>query len=101
MFTFDQWKKSFDVWEDATAKYLEKWLQSPLVLAPSGSMLTAMMKWKAATDKAKTLWWSEMGLPTKRDQERTLHLLNQLQSRILDLEEKLEQAQSKTTGPRA
>jgi len=31
-----------------------------------------------------------MGLPTKRDQERALHLLNQLQSRIMDLEEKLE-----------
>jgi hypothetical protein len=31
-----------------------------------------------------------MGLPSKRDQERTLHLLHQLHSRILDLEEKLE-----------
>jgi hypothetical protein len=31
-----------------------------------------------------------MGLPTKRDQERVLHLLNQLQSKVMDLEEKLE-----------
>jgi hypothetical protein len=90
MNVFDAWKKSFDVWEDATAKYLEHWLKSPMVLGSSGSVLSTMMKMKAATDKAKAAWWAEMGLPTKRDQERTLHLLNQLQSRILDLEEKLE-----------
>lgn len=90
MLGWEQWKKSFNVWEDATAKYLEQWLKSPLVLGPSGAMLTAVMKAKSAADKAKANWWSELGLPTKRDQERTLHLLNQLQSRIMDLEEKLE-----------
>jgi len=90
MFTFEQWKKSFFVWEDATAKYLEHWLKSPLVLGPSGAMVTALMKAKSAGDRAKAQWWGELGLPTKRDQERTLHLLNQLQSRIMDLEEKLD-----------
>ena len=35
-------------------------------------------------------WWSALGLPTKRDQERTLHALNQLESRLMDLEDKLE-----------
>jgi hypothetical protein len=101
---FDQFKKSFDVWEDATAKYLEQWLRSPLMLGPSGAVLTAMMKFKAASDRAKASWWSELGLPTKRDQERTLHLLNQLQSRILDLEEKLEAANANSSSsarPRA
>jgi hypothetical protein len=53
-------------------------------------MLTAAMKAKKATDDAKAQLWGQMGLPTKRDQERALHLLNQLQSRIMDLEEKLE-----------
>ena len=27
------------------------------------------------------MWWATLGLPTKRDQERTLHALNQLESR--------------------
>ena len=31
-----------------------------------------------------------MGLSTKRDQERILHALHQLQSKVIDLEEKLE-----------
>lgn len=87
---WDLWKKSFDAWEDATAKYLEQWMRSPLVLGPSGMMLTAVMKTRAAAEQAKAKVWGEMGLPTKRDQERTLHLLNTLHSRVLDLEEKLD-----------
>ncbi len=89
MLGWDMWKKGFDAWEGATARYLEQVLKNPLVLGPSGAMLTATMKAKAASDKAAATWWGMMGLPTKRDQERTLHALNQLQSRLMDLEEKL------------
>jgi len=87
---WSEWKKGFDVWENATAKLVEELMKSPLVLGPTGAMLTAAMKAKKATDDAKAQLWGQMGLPTKRDQERSLHLLNQLQSRIMDLEEKLE-----------
>ena len=86
---WDTWKKGFDAWEQATARYLDTVLRSPSVLQPSGTMLTAMMKTKAATDKATAAWWGAMGLPTKHDQERSLHKLNQLESRLLDLEEEL------------
>jgi hypothetical protein len=89
MLGWDLWKKGFDAWENATAQYLEKWLKSPLVLVPGGAMLTAAMKAKAASDKTAATFWGNLGLPTKRDQERTLHALNQLQSRLLDLEERL------------
>lgn len=92
---WDLWKKGFDAWEDATAKLLEQWMKSPLVLGPSGAMLTAFMKTRAAAEQAKAKVWGEMGLPTKRDQERTLHLLNQLNSRLLDLEERLDAASAK------
>jgi hypothetical protein len=87
---WSEWKKAFDLWESATAKWVEEWMKSPLVLGPSGAMLTVAMKAKKAADDAKAQVWGQMGLPTKRDQERALHLLNQLQSRIMDLEEKLE-----------
>ena len=88
---WDQWKKAFDAWEGATAKWVEEWMKSPLVLGPSGAMLTVAMKAKKAADDVKEQVWAQAGLPTKRDQERALHMLNQLQSRIMDLEEKLEQ----------
>jgi hypothetical protein len=87
---WQQFKTAFDAWENATAKWVEEWMKSPFVLGPSGAMLTAAMKAKKVADDAKAQIWGQIGLPTKRDQERALHLLNQLQSRILDLEEKLE-----------
>lgn len=95
MFGFDEWKKGFDAWENATAEYFETLLKSPLILTPAGAMLTAMMKSKAASEKALATFWGAWGLPTKRDQERTLHAINQLESRLLDLEEKL--AESRKT----
>jgi hypothetical protein len=86
---WNKWKSGFTAWEEATAKYTEAWLKSPLVLGPSGAILSALMKAKAASDNAAAGFWANLGLPTKRDQERALHLLNQLNSRILDLEERL------------
>jgi hypothetical protein len=86
---WDLWKKGFNSWEQATTQYMEKVLSNPAVLDPAGAMLTAAMKTKAATDRAMSMWWSMLGLPTRRDQERTLHKLNQLESRLFDLEEKL------------
>ncbi len=90
MFVWDMFKKGFYAWENATAGYLEAVLKSPLVLEPSGAMLSAVLKGKATTDRAIATVWGNLGLPTKRDQERTLHALNQIQSRLLDLEEKLD-----------
>lgn len=89
MMGWDIWKKGFDAWESATAQYMEQVLKNPLVLGPSGAMLTAAMKAKAASDKAMADLWGNLGLPTKRDQERTLHALNQIQSRLMDIEEQL------------
>ena len=83
------WKKGFDAWENATAQAIEAMLKSPWVLVPSGAVLSAVMKAKAASDASAARWWASMGLATRRDQERTLHALHQLQSRLMDLEEKL------------
>jgi hypothetical protein len=86
---WDRFKKGFDTWEQTTAARLEKALKNPMVLGPSGALLSAVMKAKARTDRAKTSFWAGLGLPTKRDQERSLHALNQLESRLMDLEERL------------
>ncbi len=92
---WDAWKKGFDAWENATAKYTEAWMKSPVVLAPSGMMLGGVMKAKAAYDKAAAQWVGSLGMATKRDQERSLHALNQLESRLLDLEERLAEVATK------
>lgn len=87
---WDAWKKSFDTWEDRTAKLLEVALKSPLVLRPAAAALTAGLRAKAAADKVATYVVGHMGLPTKADQERSLHAIYRLESRIIDLEEKLD-----------
>lgn len=92
------WKKGFDAWEASTAQLLEQVMKSPMVLEPSGAMLTAAMKAKAASDKAAAQWWGTMGLPNRRDQERAMHALNQMQSRLMDLEEKLEDMANNEKG---
>jgi hypothetical protein len=88
---WETWKKSFDTWENTTAKVLEGLLKSPVVLKPSGMALTTAMRLKAVSDRAVAAWWGATGLPTKRDQERAMHALNQLQSRLHDLEEKIDE----------
>jgi hypothetical protein len=90
MSPWDLYKKYFNAWEGASAQVLETWLKSPLILGPAGMWLTATMKAKAKADDMAATFWGNVGLPTKRDQERALHKLNQLESRLLDLEEKLE-----------
>jgi hypothetical protein len=54
--TWDVWKKGFDAWEDATARWLEQWLESPLVLGPSGTLLGVASRAKAAADRAAAQW---------------------------------------------
>lgn len=95
MMLWDQWKKGFDLWEQRTAEMMETVLKSPAVLTPMGGMLTMTMKARAATEKATAQWWGSLGLPTKREQEKTLHALNQINSRLIDLEEKLAELQQK------
>lgn len=96
---WDLWKKGFDAWESATAQYLEAWLRSPALLEPSGALLSAAMRAKAGSDRVQATLWGALGLPTKRDQERALHALNQLQSRLIDLEERLESQDRAPAGP--
>jgi hypothetical protein len=97
---WDLWKQGFTAWEQATTQYMEKVLQNPSVLGPTGAMLTAAMKTKSASDRALASWWSAFGLPTRHDQERTLHKLNQLESRLYDLEEQLQDARRASSQAR-
>jgi hypothetical protein len=86
---WDMWKQGFGAWERATTQFVEKALSNASVTGPAGALLTTVMKTKAASDQAMTRLWSMVGLPNRRDQELTLHKLNQLESRLFDLEEQL------------
>jgi len=99
MNAWDTWKRGFDAWEDATATLVARWMQSPLVLSASGAALSAALRAKAQRDAEVARWWAAVGLPTRRDQERLLHAVNQLHSRIGDLEERLADAEARAAAP--
>lgn len=86
---WETYKKYFNAWEGPTAVWLEARLKSPMFLEPAAAGLSALMKVKAAVDEKTASFIGALGLPTKRDQERTLHALNQIQGRLLDLEDRL------------
>jgi|GEM_PF-525118 len=92
----DAWKTfkdGFDKWEQATSSYLDTLLKSPAILQPAGATLSAWARAKKMQDEMLAGWWSRSGLPTRREQERVLHAINQLHSRFHDLEEQIEDLQ--------
>ena len=96
---WDQWKQQFNAWEGATAKLLEGVLKSPLLLEPTGAVLQALVKARGFQHRVQHAWLHGLGLATRRDQERTLHLLHELESRLYDLQERLDaQKTSKHDG---
>ena len=96
---WEQWKKGFAAWEGATARYLEKLMADPAVLGPSGALLTAVMRARAAGDRALHTWWGAVGLATKRVQERALHKLDRLESKLCDLEERIDEVADRIAPP--
>ena len=61
-------------------------------------LLTTTMRVKRVGDRVVQGWWSTLGLPNRRDQERTLHALNQINSRLLDLEDELAELKQPKRG---
>jgi len=76
--------------ERNTSKYFEKLFRDPTFLKFMGNSMDQMFKAKILNDDFFLSLWKQMLLPNKRDQERTLHQLNEIESQLFDLEEKLE-----------
>lgn len=95
---WETYKKYFNAWEGSTATWLEGWLKSPLLLEPAAAGLSAMMRLKRAVDDRTAGVIGALGLPTKRDQERTLHALHQIQGRLVDLEDRLAELSNREGG---
>ncbi|MFH1808563.1 MAG: hypothetical protein ABIJ09_07455 [Pseudomonadota bacterium] len=81
--------KLYGTWEKQTAEYFDKVLRNPGFLELSGNVMGAALRSKIMMDGFLMATWKSLLLPTKRDQERTLHLLNELHSRVNDLEDEL------------
>ncbi len=83
-------KSGFDRWESTTAEYLDKALQSPAFLGPSGQLLKVVMRGKSATNRVMARGLGALGATSRTEQDKALHRINQLESQILDLQEEIE-----------
>ncbi len=85
-----QFNRLYFGWEARTAALIESVSRNPQLVEYTSSLLNGALRHKAFLDDALWRLWRLAGLPNKRDQERTLHLLNVVLSRVSDLEERLE-----------
>lgn len=91
-------EQAYSVWEKRTSKLIDSALRNSQVLKASSEVMNQQFKSKIVMDQALMKTWRNLLLPNKKDQEKTLHLLNELHSRIFDLEERLEELGKKQQG---
>lgn len=92
-------RRAFNLWERTAAAYLEALVRNPLFLGANGALLGWLLTLRRVADEASQMALAAAGLPTRRDQERALHLLQTIEGRLDDLEARLEQPASGTAPP--
>lgn len=83
-------KIDWDSLEGKLDRKLSRVLCHPVFLQSVSAVLNANSHRKIWMDQTLLRVWKLAQLPNKRDQERTLHLLNELRLRIQDLESRME-----------
>ena len=87
---WDQGVAVFSQWEATTSKLADAGLRSPLLLEPAGRILGAVMELQRRRAVAQTETVRAAGLASAHDLDRTLHAVERLTARVLDLQESIE-----------
>jgi hypothetical protein len=83
------WRLWFDAWEPKAAAAWDGALRRPWVVEPVAATLTALARANTIRAEVTRRIWRACGLATRHDQDRLLFALQRLESRILDLEERI------------
>lgn len=86
MFQTSWFKQAFNLWERTTSACFEELARNSTFLSANGAGLNSVLNFKKIADMSSQYYLSSIGLPTRRDQERTLHLLQQIEGRLDDLQ---------------
>ncbi len=92
------YKKFYETWEKSMSEALEMWLKSPLFAASAGKLIEKSSGFKKYLDEVMERSLNNMRLPTKNDIDRVLASLNNLEAKINDLWDKIDELK---TGGRA
>lgn len=85
-----QYKKFYDTWEKSSSEVLEKWVNSPLFAANIGKAVEKSSEFKKYFDEAVEKTLKNMRFPTKSDTDRLLSSINNLEAKINDLVDKVD-----------
>jgi hypothetical protein len=88
-------RQTYTLWERTLAAYLESLVRNPLFLGVNSGWLSGFFVAKKVADGRLKGLVSALGLSTRKDQLRVLHLLNNLEARLDDIETVLETIQTR------
>lgn len=97
----EQYKKFYEAWEKSSSEILEKWVNSPLFAANIGKAVEKSSDLKKHFDEAVEKVLKNMRFPTKTDIDRVLASINNLEEKINDLADKIEETNTPPPAPRA
>jgi hypothetical protein len=83
-------RQAFQMWERTTSAYFDALVRNTAFLTASGTSMNSIFELKKLADLGMRQFLTAMGLPTRRDQERTLDLLQKIEGRLDDLQFQLQ-----------
>src|SRR3972149_8255055 len=86
----EHYKKFYETWEKTMSEVLEKWVNSPLFAANIGKAVEKSSEFKKYFDEAVEKTLKNMRFPTKGDIDRVLASINNLEAKVNDLLDKVD-----------
>lgn len=86
---FDINRKLFSEWEKKLAEFMDKRMRDPDFMSLVGRGISSSMDAKSAFDARMEEWFRSLNLPTKQDLEKIWSTLNNLETRVIDIEDRL------------
>lgn len=93
------YKRFYETWEKTMSEALEMWLNSPLFAANMGKAVEKSSEFKKYLDDVIEKSLRNMRIPTKTDIDRVLSSINNIEAKINDLMDKVDEI--KTSSKRA
>jgi hypothetical protein len=95
----DYYKKFYDVWEKTMSEGLEVWLKSPFFAATMGKTIEKSSEFKKYIDEIMDRSLKNMHFPTKGDIDRVLTSINNIEAKINDLGDKVDELKPLPKAP--